>query len=495
VDQFTPIVVAIAIIGIIFFIARKSSRRIGIFVFLCFVFTGPFLGFYAPLGIAYPHQTFLAGLLNKYVFAFSVSVNNTSFNALGALERFYVMSFIIFSIFIGLGVFAILQLFKKFKFNSKLILVATVLFFTIPAFPFRDNFEVVNKRNFTLGQDFMDNLFLNVPPNAIFITRGDRPTFAAYYYTQVQKKRQDVTLIGFGWRKWNTERLKEREPDLFTTETEHLLAILRDVIRTNIDKRPIYVTGLPNVELVQLGIGGAPFVVNPRGMILKMSREWDSGTVDYWENMIWQGPKSASAYYDQYAKELIEQYVIGHSNSYYHNRTMGYYDLAYQDMLALLELNPDHYLSKRVAENWEKNKGKKRVAKELVIGDAKIHYDLGTAYFNDKKVTEAMAEFWAAVFIEPDNTTYRSVLAGTYEIMRWYDESLEQYHTILEIAPDNLELREDIESRIKKVNDKFDQQQQIVLKPEYKKIYESLIKSFNRYVTRYNLKKPWQLVE
>jgi len=495
VDQFTPIVIAIAIIGIIFVIKKKSTRVIGIFILLCFLFSGPVLGLYAPLSVVYPHETFLTPFLDKYASTFDVSLNEHSFNSLGALERFYTMSFTVFSIFIGLGVFFILRLLRKAKFGSKLILIVVLLFFAIPIFPFRDNFGVVNKRNFTLGRDFMENTFNVIEPNAIFILRGDRPTFSAYYYQNVLKKRPDITLIGFGWRPWNVERLDQREPDLFNTKNLHLLAVLRDVIRTNIDKRPIYINGLPNAELVQLGIGGDPFIVSPRGVLLKIDKEWNLGTNDYWENMVWNGPKNINNYYDQYAKELVEQYIIGHSNGYYHNRVRGYHDLAYKDMLAMRELAPDYYLTKTVTEDWEKNQTTQRAIKELVLGEAKIHYDMGGAYWDKKKVTEAMSEFSAAVYIEPDNVKYRSVLGGVYEVMLWYEEALEQYNEILRLAPEDLELKEQIESRIEKISDKIEKGKEYFLLSEIGKIQQILLRSFNKNIDRFNLKKPWQLLK
>jgi len=495
VDQFTPIVIALAIIGMIFIINKKSTRTVGIFILLCFIFTGPVLGFYAPLLTVYPHQTFLTPVLDKYAAILDISLSSENFISLGALERFYIMSFIAFSVFIGFGVFFILNLLKNFKFNPKSIIIVLILFLLIPVFLFRDNFSIVNKRNFVLGQDFIDNMFRHIEPNAIFITRGDRPTFFAHYYQLVQKKRLDVTLVGFSWNPWNIERLKQKEPDLFNTENRDLLAVLRDIIKTNIDKRPVYINGITSAELVQLGIGENPFVISPRGIALKIDQEWDMGTEDYWEDMAWNSPKNIDAYYDQHAKGLIEQYVIGRSNSYHLHRTRGHYDLAYQDMSAMLELAPDYILTKIASEDWEKNKNTKGVVREFVIGDAEIHYNLGTSYMDKRQVFEAMAEFSAAVYIEPDNIKYRSVLGGAFEMMYWYYEALEQYYEILKLEPEDLELKKGVELRIQKINNEIKKRQECASISEYQKIYQRFIKPFDQYIDCFNLKKPWQLIK
>lgn len=494
IDQFTPVVIVLAIIGIVAVMARKSTRKAGVFLFLFFVFTGPVLAFYAPLSIDYPYKTYLSSLLARYVSSTSIETTSSSYNALGALERFYIMNFITFSIFVGLGIFSILNLLKKFEFNKKLTIAVVCLFFLVPIFPLRDNFAVVNKRNFRLGQDYMDNLFLNIEPNAIFITRGDRPTFATYFYQQVEKKRLDVTHISFGWREWHMERLKKREPDLFITKTRALLAGLREIIQNNIDKRPIYTSGLPNKELVQLGIAGAPFVVTPRGMILKIDWNWDLGAEDYWKKMVWHGPKQMDAYYDQYAKELIEQYLIGRSNGYYHYRTRGYHDLAYQEMQAMIEIAPDQSLTRIVTRDWGERGRPVRAVRELVLGDAKTHFDLSISYFRDEKIPEAMAEMWAAVYLEPENSRYRFTLGGLYEMIFWYDEALEQYEKILEQESEGTELREKTETAEARVKAKIEKQLEYWQTPEYVKIYHTFIKPLKRYIDYFNFQKPWQLL-
>ncbi|MFC1663754.1 protein O-mannosyl-transferase family [Patescibacteria group bacterium] len=492
VDQFTPIVIIIAIVGILFLIIKKPTRTVGIFIFLAFIFTGPVMALYvAPQLIDYSYQTYISWILPEYASTFGIETLSEAHNSSGALERFYIMSFIAFSIFIGVGVFFLLSLMKKFKFGFKPTIIIICLFFLIPVFPLRDNFSVINKRNFYLGQDFAENLFLHVEPNAILITRGDRPTFAAYYYQQVEKKRLDVTVISFGWRSWNLERLKKREPAVFNTENPHLLAVFRDIIQTNVDKRPVFTTGLPNAELIQLGIAGNPFVVSPRGMIYKIDWDFDLGTGDYWEKMIWHGPKDVNAYYDQYAKELIEQYIIGHSNNYYHYRVRGYHDLAKQELDEMLEINPFHSLTQGVIKDWEEFGRIERGVRRLILGEAKTHFDLALSYLKEEKPAEAMAESWTAVYIEPDNNIYKFQLGGLYETLGWYSETLEQYEEVLAREQENKTLIEKTEERIGVVKEKILRRQQPP-PPLRQKILKWSIDSFSQLIGWLNLKKPFQ---
>ncbi len=413
VGQFTPIVAIIALIGLFFII--KNYRAIGSFILLTFIFTGPILAIFLWAGMG----------------------EEISSNSLGAQERMTLMSAIVFSIFIGIGIFYLLQLIKKLKFGKIPNLIIILLFLLIiPIYPLRANFQAVNKNNFNLGQDFAENLFLNLEPNAILFVRGDRPTFAAQYYQLVEKKRLDVTVLSFGSRPWDIERWKKREPDLFDTENKALLAVFRDIIQKNIDKRPIYITGLPTENLIQLGIAGNPFVVSPRGIICQVAKDFDFGQ-GYWDKLIWHGQKNIDAYYDWYAKELIEQYIVGLSNNYFHYRIRNYYGLAQQEFLEMQKIAPEHHLTKKVAADFGEFEKSDKTPKRFVLGQGKDHFEMARSYLQEKKVAEAMSEYWTAIYLEPDNNVYRLQLGGTYEVLGWYQDAYEQYQRILSTEKNN----------------------------------------------------------
>jgi hypothetical protein len=411
VDQFTPVIIILAAIGIFFIL--KNHRAIGSFITLAFIFTGPILVLYMWGGKA-----------------------DLAYNSLGAQERMCLMSFIVFSIFVGVGIFYLLKLIKKLKLGNLPNFIIIFLFLLIPIYPLRANFQAVNKNNFSLGQDFAENLFLNIEENGILFAKGDRPVFAAQYYQLVEKKRLDVTVLSFGSMTWNIERLEKKEPDLFDTKNRALLAVFRDVIQKNIDKRPIYITGLPLENLIQMGIAGNPYVVSPRGIISQVTKDFDFGQ-GYWDKLIWHGPKNINNYYDWYAKELIEQYIIGLSNNYFHYRIRNYYNLAKQEFEEMLKIAPQHHMTQKVARDFEEFSKGEIIPKRFVLGSAKDHFEMARTYLKERKVAEAMSEYWTAVYIEPENNVYRLQLGGTYEVLGWYREAYEQYQRILATETEN----------------------------------------------------------
>ncbi len=410
VREFTIPILALGALG--FFFLLKDRTRLGIFLLLCFLFTGPFFAFWGQW-----------------------KPNLDNFNNEGARERAVLSSYVCFAPLVGAGIFFYLNLLKSLKFSKVFMLFFCVLSLVFPLHPLRDNFNVVNKRDFVLGRDYARNLFLNVEENGILFLKGDRPTFTAFYYTVVEGERQDVTILPFSFEKWNIERLAEREPDLFDTENRALLAVYRDVIHKNMGKRRIYTTGLPKSGLTQLGVAGNPYVVSPRGLIGEITEEFDSGK-EYWGRLIWNSPKNIDAYYDWYAKELIEQYVIGLSNSYYHHRLRNRYLEARDDYLKMKAIAPYHDLTLNVGKDFKRFDKNSQPIK-FTLGKAEDHFQIARAYLSEGKTAEAMSEYWLAVHLDSDNNLYRLQLGGAYESLGWTREAYEQYKTIVDTETEN----------------------------------------------------------
>ena len=227
-------------------------------------------------------------------------------------------------------------------------------------------------------------------------------------------------------------------------------------------------------------------------MIYKIGWDFDLGEgAGYWQKMVWHGPKNVDAYYDQYAKELIEQYIIGHSNNYYHYRVRGYNNLARQELNEMIEIAPNHSLTRRALEDWERFGKVERGVRRLVLGEAKTHFDLAHTYLKEKKPAEAMAESWTAVYIEPQNNLYKFQLGGLYEILGWYNEGLEQYQEILKRETENKVLIEKTEERIEAVKEKILKSQQPP-PPLEKRVSQWFINLPNQIIEKFNLRKPFQ---
>jgi tetratricopeptide (TPR) repeat protein len=68
---------------------------------------------------------------------------------------------------------------------------------------------------------------------------------------------------------------------------------------------------------------------------------------------------------------------------------------------------------------------------------AQVHNALGYAYFNMERVDEAVAEYKAAVGLQPGYVTAWNNLGDAYERLKQYGPALDAYREALSYAPDN----------------------------------------------------------
>ncbi len=431
VREFTVIPCVVGALGGLFLLKKKKSWST--FLFLCFLFMGYFWAFWGGWG---------------------KNEASLSFNQLGARERVAITGYITFSLLIGFGVFYFLKFAKKLEFSRISLGVFAFLLFILPLYPLRDNFGVVNKRDFTLGRDFAEDLFRTVEQDGILILKGDRPTFSAYYYQMVEGKRKDVTLLSAGAEEWDIRRWKEEEPDLFDTENTYLLAVFRDMIQKNIGERRIYTTGLRRDTSIQLGIADNPFTLSPHGLISEITYDFDLGEED-WQEVAESGLPRMKDYYDWYARELVEQYLIGLSNNYFHYRSRGYYDPAKRQYEEMLEIGPENEMTQKVANNLSNFNPEKQKPEDFRAKTAEEHFDSAREYLKSGKTASAMSEYWAATYLEPENTVYRLQLGGAYESLGWHKEAYNQYKKILEIEEEDELVLEKTRERIEVVREKI----------------------------------------
>ncbi|MFA8300453.1 MAG: DUF2723 domain-containing protein [Hyphomicrobiales bacterium] len=113
----------------------------------------------------------------------------------------YPGSFMAFSMWIGIGVYAIYDyLSKKIKSNKKTIIaiVATVVcFFAVPVIMGSSGWESHNRSGKWAAHDWAVNYLNSCEPNAIIITNGDNDTFPLWYAQEIEGVRTDVRVVNY----------------------------------------------------------------------------------------------------------------------------------------------------------------------------------------------------------------------------------------------------------------------------------------------------------
>ena len=116
----------------------------------------------------------------------------------------YVGSFFAFSIWVGIGCMAIMDLismlFKDERFNQKLLLPVTILtscilFGTMPLQYLIKDYYYHNRTGNNAAWDYAYNILNSCEPNSIIFTNGDNDTFPLWYIQEVDKIRTDVRVV------------------------------------------------------------------------------------------------------------------------------------------------------------------------------------------------------------------------------------------------------------------------------------------------------------
>lgn len=130
----------------------------------------------------------------------------------------YAGSFYFFAMWIGIGVYAIFDLLKKYLKESKVrASFATALGLIVPVIMGSQNWDDHDRSGKTSARDLAHNYLESCGKNGILFTNGDNDTFPLWYLQEVEGKRTDVrvcnlSLMGTDWYT-NQMKLKTYESD------------------------------------------------------------------------------------------------------------------------------------------------------------------------------------------------------------------------------------------------------------------------------------------
>jgi hypothetical protein len=134
-------------------------------------------------------------------------------------DYFYVGSFFIFSIWIGMGVLGVVQLLQRAPRNRQVqaYIAGGVLLFSaalIPGNMLRTNYKDANRTGDYAAWDYSYNLLQTCEPDAILFTNGDNDTFPLWYLQDVEGIRRDIRIVNLSLANtpWYVAQLKNETP-------------------------------------------------------------------------------------------------------------------------------------------------------------------------------------------------------------------------------------------------------------------------------------------
>ncbi len=128
----------------------------------------------------------------------------------------YAGSFMAFSIWIGLGVLALIEtLRKKIPLNISAIVATVLTFLLVPALMASENWNDHDRSGRFTARDFAFNYLNSTAPNAILFTHGDNDTFPLWYAQEVEGVRTDVRVVNLMLlnAEWYITQMKKKKND------------------------------------------------------------------------------------------------------------------------------------------------------------------------------------------------------------------------------------------------------------------------------------------
>jgi hypothetical protein len=128
----------------------------------------------------------------------------------------YAGSFYAFAIWIGLGVLAVYDIFKRFSTATISAIAATAIsLFAVPVLMASENWDDHDRSGRYTARDFGGNYLQSCAPNAIIFTNGDNDTFPLWYAQEVEGIRTDVRVCNLSYLQtdWYIDQMRKKYYD------------------------------------------------------------------------------------------------------------------------------------------------------------------------------------------------------------------------------------------------------------------------------------------
>ncbi len=199
----------------------------------------------------------------------------------------YAGSFYAFAIWIGIGVFALYESFRKRLSANIAMPLSVVLSLSVPAIMLAENYDDHDRSGKYAARDFAVTYLNSCEPNAILITHGDNDTFPLWYAQEVEGIRTDIRVVNYmlasgDWyvhqlaRKiYNSEPLKfQLTPEQYNKGVNEVVPVY-DQLKARIDIKDIinFVASNDPRSKIPVGPGEEMNYIPTRKMRLPVNKE------------------------------------------------------------------------------------------------------------------------------------------------------------------------------------------------------------------------------
>jgi tetratricopeptide (TPR) repeat protein len=324
---------------------------------------------------------------------------------LNAAEVFYIPSYIMFSLWIGIGLSYLSKRWIRIKGRKILSSFLTFLLLFIPLIPLSSNYFRNDKSKDYFSYNYGMNIFKTLDKNAVIFTSGDYQTFPLTYLQIIEGKREDVTIcdiqgdlakaiLGEGYNESAYQRRQKVQDRIILEMMEN-------------QNRPVYyllkrdMENLPGYQLKPVGI---TYKVMKRG-IMKKGEENKQDLGSYWKEYDLTDIDDGSIFKD-YTTSLIV--------------------LTYHYFLG------EYYFQKSEIDKAIKEFD---LASGIGEGVKEIYNNLGSALAEKGRYTLAIEQYGKALKIDPEYVMALNNLGNIYKDRGDYKKAVEYYRKVISLEP------------------------------------------------------------
>lgn len=362
----------------------------------------------------------------------------------GNQESWFIASYIIFAIFIGLGFYSVSALTRPIRLIGLISLICL--------FPLVFWFPILNRDWHSVTSDYATNLYLPLGKNALLLGTGDLFGSLSYYMKVVDSRRQDVTPIivnQFYFSKWLRDNIHRSSDVIISEQLEKLIAdqnpqnynlAMNQFIADNIDRHPIYV--LPFI------IESSTFPGDPRGRLM-LDERFEFMPHGLTMQVVKKGsaimPYFASFEFKFATPNFPDQKPTFLEKSY--NRIQG--DVIYQYARAFQAAGDWWMFTKENPANafyWYKK------SREVQPVNPELMLRFGYYWAAQDQYDSARQYFEKAVSLSSNNPTYHYFLGNSYLNLGRAEEASREAQILETLAPDSdmaKQLKQQLEGKIK----------------------------------------------
>ena len=343
-------------------------------------------------------------------------------HALAIVETSYIPPNLIIALWIGFGIYSLLQWAGGLK--HKYLRYAGLIILILPVISILVTYKAVNKKGNYFAYDYAENILNSVQNKAIIIMRKDVPLFSLWYLQEVEGKRADVTVIAQGLflSAWYNPQLRLKHPEFIfppPVDASDKDDYLKEFIMLNMKTYPVYINEDLEVEKEFYN----DFERQPEGLLTRLLTKGQEITVgnavyNLYSLYKYRGVYNSTLYKDFFTPDIISRYALGHNDIalFYFNK--GLYKDAEKEYLESIRLAPDY---------------------------APAYYNLGTNYYSqgllDKSINsyntsikyyrELSRDKLLAKFIMHEIARVYNNLGASYERKNDFDNAIKAYYNAI----------------------------------------------------------------